>query len=92
MNDDEIRADPERDDKPPARLRLPLATIEDVRRELARLYREGKSGRREVSDVSKLANVLMILSRVIEGSSVEARIEALEAAQQGNGGQTWARH
>lgn len=78
VNDVESRAPSAREDQP--RLRLPLATMEDVRRELARLYREGKSGRREVADVSKLANVLQILARVIEGSTLEARIEALEAA------------
>lgn len=78
------------------RLRLPLATIEDVRRELARLYREGKSGRRDVADVSRLANVLQILGRMIESSDLEARIAALEEAQEapkGAGGAgTWASH
>lgn len=68
---------------PPARLRLKLATAEDVRRELARIYREGKSGQRDVSDVSKLANVLQILSRCIATDDLEARILALEAATKG---------
>jgi len=80
MNDDQTRAATVRDEKPPKRLRLPLATVEDVRRELARLYREGKAGLRDVSDVSKLANVLQILGRMIATSDLEARIEALEAA------------
>ncbi len=99
MNDHETRADTGADDKPPSRLRLPLATMDDVRRELARLYREGKSGRRDVADVSRLANVLQILSRVIEGSTLEARVEALEAAETRQGGaqsiggtRTWQAH
>lgn len=63
---------------PPSRLRLKLTTAGDVRRELGRIYREGKAGTREVGDVSRLANVLQILNRVIEGSDLEKRIEILE--------------
>lgn len=66
---------------PPPRLRLPLATIRDVRRELARLYREGKSGVRDVSEVSRLANVLQVLSRCIELAEFESRLEKLEKNQ-----------
>jgi hypothetical protein len=62
----------------PPRLRLKLATADDVRRELARLYREGKSGQRDVADVSRLANVLNILSRCIEAGDLERRIGELE--------------
>jgi hypothetical protein len=58
------------------RLRLKLATSQDVCRELARLYREGKAGQREVTD---MANVLQILGRLIETSDLEKRLEALEA-------------
>lgn len=64
---------------PPPRLRLPLATVQDVRRELARLYREGKGGLRDIQDVSRLANVLQILNRCIEGSEFEQRLEKLES-------------
>lgn len=60
------------------RLRLPLKTMDDVKAELARLYREGKAGRRPIPEVSKLANVLGILGRLIEGVDLAARIEALE--------------
>lgn len=62
----------------PPRLRLKLTTAEEVRRELARLYREGKSGQRDVSDVSRLANVLSLLSRAIEVEELERRINELE--------------
>jgi len=44
------------------------------------LYREGKSGQRDVADVSRLANVLQILSRCIETSDLEARINELESS------------
>ncbi|OOG57456.1 hypothetical protein [Polaromonas sp. C04] len=66
---------------PPVRLRLKLSSAEDVRRELARIYREGKTGARDVSDVSRLANVLQILARCIETGDLERRIEALEASK-----------
>lgn len=69
------------DTVPPTRMRLPLKTAENVRAELARLYREGKAGKRSVGDVSRLANVLQILGRMIETSDLEQRIEALEAAR-----------
>ena len=67
-------------DPTPSRLRLPLASVDDVRRELARLYREAKSGRRDVQDASRLAHILGTLGRMIEGADLERRIAALEAA------------
>lgn len=73
---DETRADA--GDARDPRLRLPLRTMDDVKRELTRLYREGKANRRSVADVSRLANVLGILGRLIEGVELAARIEALE--------------
>jgi hypothetical protein len=69
--------------KPP-RLRCKLSTCRDVRGELARLYREGKSGKRDVAEVSRLANVLSILGRLIEGADIELRIEKLEREGHGN--------
>ncbi len=68
--------------QPPGRLRLKLNTAEDVRRELGRIYREGKAGTRCVSDVSRLANVLQILNRCIESGDLELRIERLEAERE----------
>ena len=62
----------------PPRLRCKLATVKDVRGELARLYRDGKAGKRDVADVSRLANVLSILGKMIEGAEMEARLNALE--------------
>ena len=62
----------------PPRMRLKLKTIDDVRAEMARLYREGKAGLRDVADVSRLANVLALLGRLIEGSDLEKRLTAIE--------------
>lgn len=65
----------------PSRLRLPLGTMGHVKAELARLYRDAKAGRRDIADASKLANMLSILGRLIEGTETLARIEALEAKE-----------
>jgi len=49
-----------------------------VRRELARLYGEARSGALAVGDASKLANVLQILGRMIETGDLEVRLDELE--------------
>lgn len=68
----------------PRRLRLPLSTALDVRRELARLYRSMKVGEVPPADGTKLAYVLNILRQTIETSDIEQRISALEVAQKAN--------
>lgn len=78
MNDTKTRKATKPGASPP-RLRLRLRTIDDVAAELARLYRSAKAGQIETADASRLANMLSILGRLIEGSTLEARIEALEA-------------
>lgn len=55
-----------------------LTNATEVSRELAKLYREARSGRIDVSDASRLANMLSILSRILSDSELEQRIEALE--------------
>ena len=62
----------------PPRLRCRLRTVDDVRAELARLYREAKAGRRAIGDASRLANMLFILGRMIESSDLERRVLILE--------------
>nr|NMG32363.1 hypothetical protein [Aromatoleum evansii] len=69
---------------PPAgvkRLRLPLRNLADVQRELSRLYRSAKVGEVAVADASRLANILQIVARLIEGADLERRISDLEEAQ-----------
>ena len=68
---------------PTPRLRLKLSTIDDVKSELARLYREGKAGTRPVEHVSKMANVLNLLGRLIVDNDLAARLDALEDQQRG---------
>ncbi len=64
---------------PPVRLRLPLASIADCRREIARVYRSAKARTLDTAEASKLVNILFILARLIESSSIEARLATLEA-------------
>lgn len=52
--------------------RAKLATSTDVSRELAKLYREARSGRIDVADASRLANMLSILSRILSDSELAA--------------------
>lgn len=74
------RADAGAKGSPPSpRLRIKLVTAEDCRRELAKLYREARGKRLDVGDASRLANVLQIMSRLIDTSDLEARVAQLEA-------------
>ncbi len=66
---------------PSPRLRLKLSTIDNVKREMARLYRTAKARQMDVGDASKLANMLALMGRLIEGADLERRIAAIEAAQ-----------
>ncbi|MFM0095730.1 hypothetical protein PQQ87_08960 [Paraburkholderia nemoris] len=59
--------------------RAKLDSAQEVRFELAKLYRQARNGKIDVGDASKLAHMLQVLSRVIETSDIERRLEELEA-------------
>jgi hypothetical protein len=64
----------------------PLETAADVKREAGKLYRRAVRGDVAPGDVapgdaSKLAHVLALVMRVVEGSDLEARLAALEAKE-----------
>lgn len=61
------------------RYRCKLDTLQDVRREMSKIYREARSGLVDVQDATKLVWCLQAVGKVIEGSDLEKRIEALEA-------------
>jgi len=65
-------------DTPRPSSRVRLESVDRVRRELVRLYKEGRDGRRDTQDVSRLANELMFVVRCLEGSDLERRIGLLE--------------
>jgi hypothetical protein len=56
-----------------------LDSLRNVRREAAVIYRAARAGDIDVSDASKLVNILAIISRMIQGDELERRIEALES-------------
>lgn len=56
-----------------------MGTLERVRVELAQIYGQAKVGERDVGDASKLANILAIVARLLEGPELQARVAALEA-------------
>ena len=59
----------------------PLATSGDVKREAGRLYRAARRGEVSAADASRLATVLALIARIIEGAEIEARLVALEEAK-----------
>jgi hypothetical protein len=66
---------------PPGRCRLRLDSLDRVRREMAKVYRAAAHDRtRDVNDASKLVHILALIGRILEGSDLEKRIAALEAA------------
>jgi hypothetical protein len=68
----------ENGDPPRPGRRLRLDSLDRVRRELVKIYRQGRDGDRDVGDASKLANILTMIARILEGSDLEKRITALE--------------
>jgi hypothetical protein len=63
------------------RYRAKLDTVGSVSGELARIYREARSGILPVDHASKYANVLSIIARILETTDLEARLAKLEATQ-----------
>ena len=58
--------------------RINLATSEDVRREMAKVYREARLNKLPISDATKLSYILMQILKAHELMVLEARIDALE--------------
>jgi len=56
----------------------PLETVADVKREAAELYRRACRGEVSAGGASRLAGLLALSARVIEGGELEARLDALE--------------
>ncbi len=66
--------------QPGKRYRAKLDTLNDVRREMSRVYREARTGTIETAEGSKLVWMLEKIGKVIEISDLESRIEKLEQA------------
>lgn len=55
-----------------------LNTIDDIKRELSRVYDETRDGYIEANTGVKLAQILQISVKIIESCDLEKRIETLE--------------
>ena len=62
----------------PGRRKAQLNSLEGVRREMARIYRDAESGKRDTAEASKLVYVLGQIGKVLELTEIEHRITALE--------------
>ena len=63
---------------------LKLATIDDVRREMAKVYRDARTGKADTSDASRLVYMLTSIAKMIELGQLEQRLCILEGKQNGN--------
>ncbi len=61
-----------------------LHDLKSVKQELGHLYRQAKLGYIDVQDASRLANILQILARIIQGTDIEERLAALELRHAGS--------
>ena len=57
-----------------------LETLTDVRREMARVYRQMRHGRIESQDATRMTYVLTQIAKIIQVAELDARIEAVERA------------
>jgi hypothetical protein len=60
------------------RYRCELSTVQDVRREMAKVYRECRSDILDAQTGTKLTWMLQGIAKVIETSDIEQRLEQLE--------------
>ena len=72
--------------KTPVRVRCKLASATDCHREAAAIYRLWKSGMLDSQELSRAANVLAIIARIVTDSELETRLEALEKMAAGRVG------
>lgn len=59
--------------------RIDLKSIDDIRLEMARVYREMRSKTIETQDGTRLVYVLAAMGKLIELHEIEKRLSALEA-------------
>jgi hypothetical protein len=62
----------------PTPSRIDLKTIDDVRLEMARVYRDMRSRSIDTQDGTRLTYVLAQIGKLIESGELERRIESLE--------------
>ncbi|MGL3709343.1 hypothetical protein ACSYAY_00555 [Leptospirillum ferriphilum] len=60
-----------------------LKSIEEVRREMASVYRQAKAGKMDVSDATRLVYILTQIQKAIESGDIARRVELLETIMKG---------
>ena len=55
-----------------------LCTLTSVRQEMARVYREARRGERSVQEAGRLAFILSLIGKIIEGADLEKRVAEVE--------------
>jgi hypothetical protein len=58
-----------------------LSSIEDVRREMATIYREARTGKVDIGDAGRLTYILAGIGKLTEIGEIERRIGKLETLQ-----------
>ena len=67
----------------PQRRKPQLTSLEGVRVEMARIYREMESGERDSQDGSRLVYVLTQIGKVLELTEIERRLTVIEECTRG---------
>jgi hypothetical protein len=79
-----LEAEPERHltavPTPIRRRAIDLANLNDVRREMCRLYRDMRTRRIDTQDGTHMTYVLSQIAKIIEFGQFQGRVEALERA------------
>ena len=65
-------------DPTPKRYRARLDTLQNVKSEMAKVYRESRSGLIDLQDATKQVWILQAIGKVIVDAELEKRIELLE--------------
>lgn len=69
---------------PPQRYRCKLQTAADCRKQMARIFRESRSGLIDVQEAAKLTWILSSIANTIKINELEIRILAVEQAAEGD--------
>jgi hypothetical protein len=62
----------------PTPVKIKLNALEDVRREMASVYREARAGRMDTSEAGRLAYILTGIGKLIEATEIEKRLAQME--------------
>ncbi|WP_255398958.1 hypothetical protein [Nitrosovibrio sp. Nv6] len=62
----------------PTPSKIRLNELEDIRREMARVYREARGGAMDTSEAGRLAYILTGIGKLIEATDIEKRLLQME--------------